>query len=68
MITEKYTSFDDINRDLKRLNLERKIALEELKAQRNYISEEIGHYSWVNWILKIGKKYGVMLLLRKVFK
>mgnify|MGYP000613273006 CR=1 FL=1 len=68
MITEKYTSFDDINRDLKRLNLERKIALEELKAQRNYISEEIGQYSWINWVLKIGKKYGVVLLLRKLFK
>lgn len=68
MDPKKYTSFREIDEDLKRLQLERQIAVEELKGIQHSITEELRPYHWVSWLVKLGQKYGILLLLRKVFK
>lgn len=63
-----YATIEDINTDLKRLKLERQIAWEEMKGIKHEVEEDLRPYNWVNTALSAGKKYGILYLVRKLFK
>ena len=63
-----YESFDEINRDLRKLSLEKQIALEELKVVKSSFGEMIKPTSIISSVLKIVSKYGFLMLIKKIFK
>lgn len=63
-----YNSFDEIDFELKRLNLERKIAWEEIKQSGNKVQENLTPCNWVMPILGGVKKFGIFFLLKKIFR
>jgi hypothetical protein len=65
---KQYQSFEDIETDLKRLNLERKIALEEMKLLKSEFQEDLKPANWLSTILNLAGKYGLYMLLKKFIK
>ncbi len=65
---KSYTNFESINLDLKRLKLERQIALEEIKGIKNNFQEDLQPYNWINTALSAAKKYGFYYLIKKILK
>ena len=63
-----YSSKDEIDEDLKRLNLERQIAWEEMKGLRYEVKEDLSSYNWLNTALSAVKKYGLLYMIRKLLK
>jgi hypothetical protein len=63
-----YKSFEEISRDLKLLSLERQIALEELKMVKNDFEESLKPLSMVKNIFTAFGKFGVLMLIKRVFK
>lgn len=63
-----YNNIEDINVELKRLNLQRQIAWEEMKGLRHEVKEDLSPYNWVNTALSAAKKYGVLYLIRKILR
>lgn len=63
-----YQNFEQIDYDLHRLNLERQIALEEIKGLKQNVKEDLSPYSWMSTILSAVKKYGILYLIRKVVR
>ena len=62
---ETYTSFKDINNDLKRFKLERDIAWEELKLIKSEYKEDLQPLNWVSTALKLTGKYSFIAIIRK---
>lgn len=65
---KQYKTFDEIEYDLKRLTLERQIALEELKGIKGEVKENLKPYNWLQTVIKYLTKYGSFLLLKKIVK
>ena len=63
-----YNSFKDIDNDLKKLNLERQIAWEELKLVKEEFKEDLQPINWVSSALKVVGKMGGFMLLKKIIK
>ena len=63
-----YNSFDEIDFELKRLNLERKIAWEEIKQAGNKVQDNLTPNNWIMPIYNGFKKFGIYFLLKKLFK
>ena len=63
-----YQNFEQIDYDLHRLNLERQIALEEIKGLKQDVKEDLSPYSWMSTILSAVKKYGILYLIRKIVR
>lgn len=63
-----YKNFEQIEYDLKRLNLERKIAMEEFKGLKHEVKQDLSPYSWLSTALSFVKKYGILYLIRKIFR
>ena len=63
-----YKNFEQIEHDLKCLNLERQIALEEIKGLKQEIKDDLSPYSWMSTVLSAVKKYGILYLIRKVVR
>lgn len=63
-----YQNFNEIEYDLQRLDLERKIALEELKGLKQEVKEDLSPYNWLSTSLSIVKKYGILYLIKKILK
>ncbi|MFX0556498.1 hypothetical protein ACOCEA_06850 [Maribacter sp. CXY002] len=63
-----YRNFEEVEYDLKKLDLERKIALEELKGLKEDVREDLSPISWVSTILSAVKKYGILYLIRKILR
>lgn len=64
---KQYTTFEDIEYDLKVLNLERQIAFEELKGVKGDLQEDFKPSHWLQTLLNIGVKIGSYKLLKKIF-
>ncbi|WP_411768067.1 hypothetical protein [Winogradskyella sp. A3E31] len=65
---KNYTSFEALKLDLEQLKLEQQIAWEELKLTKNEFSEQL---TLPNWFGAIGKgfvKYGLFMMLKRIFK
>ena len=63
-----YQSFEEINRDLRQLSLERQIALEELKMVKYDFEESLKPLSIVKTVLSAFGKFGTLMLIKKIFK
>lgn len=63
-----YQSFKDIEIDLQRLSLERKIALEEMKLLKTEFKEDLKPSNWVGTLLSIAGKYGLYRLVKRFLK
>jgi hypothetical protein len=63
-----YQSFEQIDNDLKRLSLERQIALEELKIVKNDFEESIRPIRMLRDAFNFLSKYGALLFIKKIFK
>lgn len=63
-----YQSYDEIAKELKRLDLERQIAYQELVSVKHDFEELTKPITWVSSLLKMGSKYGILLLVKKIFK
>ncbi|WP_299334147.1 hypothetical protein [uncultured Psychroserpens sp.] len=63
-----YTTFEEIEYDLKRLKLERQIAYEELKGIKGDIKEDLKPIHWMQTALKYVGKYGSYVLIKKIVK
>lgn len=60
-----YNNFDEIDTDLKRLDLQRKIAWEELKLVKHDFKDQFKPLSWVQSTLKFAGKYGIFMILKR---
>ncbi|TYA53803.1 DUF6327 family protein [Formosa maritima] len=65
---KQYQSFEDIETDLKRLSLERKIALEEMKLLKSEFQDNLKPSNWFSSVLSIAGKYGLYALLKKFLR
>ncbi len=63
-----YNSFKDIDNDLKKLDLERQIAWEELKLVKEEFKEDLQPLNWISSALKVVGKMGGFMLLKKIIK
>ncbi|MDC6389025.1 hypothetical protein PP182_10060 [Maribacter sp. PR1] len=63
-----YNNFEEIEYDLQRLDLERKIALEELKGLKQEVKEDLSPYNWLSTTISIVKKYGILYLIKKILR
>lgn len=63
-----YNSFEEIDYDLKRLKLERQIGFEQLKGVKGEFAESLKPMNWINSLLKIAGKFGIFILLKKLFR
>lgn len=65
---KRYDTVESIERELKILDLERKIAWEEIKAVKEEYKEDFRPYNWIQTGAKLFSKFGAMILFRKIFK
>jgi len=63
-----YNSFDEIDVELKRLSLKRKIDWEEIKYSGNIIKDNLTPYTGIAPIFNGVKKFGIYFLLKKIFR
>jgi hypothetical protein len=63
-----YESFEEIDRDIKKLDLERQIIVEELKLTKHQIKEDLAPLNWLDSIMKLFSKYGLSILLNRIFR
>ena len=62
-----YQSFNDIEQDLKRLKLERHIALEEMKLSKNKFKDNFSRKNWLNLVIDVAGKYGFYVLIKTLY-
>ena len=63
-----YNTEEDIELSLKRLNLERQIALEELKSVKGDFKESIQPANWLQSGIKFFSNYGMLMLVKKLIQ
>lgn len=63
-----YSDMQSVERDLKILDLERKIAWEEIKVVKEEYKEDFKPLNWIQYGLKLAGKFGAMVLLKKIIK
>lgn len=68
MKKKNFNSLEEINTELHFLSLQRDIQLEELKLTRHQLKEDLSPANWINTALSGVKKYGILMLLRKMIR
>lgn len=63
-----YTSFNQIDKDLKKISLEQQIAVEELKLVKSDVESTLKPLSILSSVFTFVSKYGILLLIKKIFK
>lgn len=63
-----YTSFAEIEKDLRKLELEREIAKEQLKIVKHNFEDFLKPVNWMTSVFKMISKYGILLLIKRIFK
>jgi hypothetical protein len=63
-----YETFEEIDNDLKKLKLERDIAVEELKIVKHNFDEFLKPINWLTTVFRMVSKYGFLLVIKKIFK
>lgn len=63
-----YESFDEIDRDLKKLSLEQQIAIEELKIVKSDVEHTLRPINILSSVFTYASRYGILLLIKKIFK
>jgi hypothetical protein len=67
-MTKSYQSFDEIDKELKKLSLESQIALEELKGVKSDFEQTLRPISILTSVFNFVSKYGILLLIKKIFR
>lgn len=67
-LMKKYKSFKEIELDLKQYSLEKEIALEELKIVKSDFENHLKPLNLLGSVAKFASKYGLLFLLKKMFK
>ena len=63
------SSFEDIENNLKILNLRRQIAVEELKIAKKSIAQDLNPMEWINPdLVKSTSKLGLLYIIKKFLK
>lgn len=65
---KNYKNFKEIELDLKKYSLERKIALEELKIVKSDFESQLKPLTIIGNIAKLTSKYGLLFFIKKIFK
>ena len=65
---KEFTNFEEIKQELKRLDLERQIAWEELKGLKEDVKEDLSPLSWVSTGISYIGKVGSLFFIKKIFK
>lgn len=65
---DTYKDIESIERDLEILDLERKIAFQQIKGLKEEYKEDLKPLSWMQSGLKIIGKLGGMMLVKKIIK
>lgn len=63
-----HDTLESIEKELKILDLERKIAWEEIKAVKEEYKEDFRPYNWIQTGVKLFSKFGAMILFKKIIK
>ena len=63
-----YSSFEEIDLNLKRLKLERQIGLEEMRGIKGDLSNDLKPMNWVTTAASFAGKYGIFMVLKKMFR
>tara|TARA_R110002126_G_scaffold77796_3_gene193954 strand:- start:20046 stop:20249 length:204 start_codon:yes stop_codon:yes gene_type:complete len=64
-----YTSFVDIENDLRKLALEKAIAKEELKiVKHNFEDFFLEPVNWMTSVFRVISKYGILFFIKRIFK
>lgn len=63
-----YENFNQIEKDLKRISLEKQIALEELKLVKSDFQDSLKPLNILSGFVKFASKYGALVLLKKIFR
>lgn len=63
-----YESLKEIELDLRKLNLERQIAVEELKIVKHDFEDSFKPLNLFGSVVRFASKYGLLLLIKKMFK
>ena len=63
-----YENIEQIDQDLRRLDLERQIAFEELKVVKYEYEEKLKPLNILGGALKLVGKYGFIMALKKMFR
>ena len=65
---QHYTTFKEVEYDLKRLNLQRKIAFEELKGIKHELQEDLTPPDWVEPAAKVAGGYALFAFIKHLLK
>ncbi|HNQ27870.1 MAG TPA: hypothetical protein PKL92_08130 [Aquaticitalea sp.] len=65
---KRYTSFEEIEYDLKRLSLDRQIGIEQLKSAKSEFADSLKPVHWIGTVSKYAWKYGLYVVLKKMLK
>jgi|UPI00036E64BA hypothetical protein len=65
---KSYRSFDEIDKELKKLSLESQIALEELKGVKSDFEQTLRPINLLTSAFQFVRKYGILLLIKKLFR
>ena len=63
-----YTSFEEIEEELKELDLKRQIAVEELKLTSHQVKEDLSVSAGTDFMMNILYKYGLSFLFKRLFR
>lgn len=63
-----YDNFEQIDLELKKLDLRRKIAFEELKLIKSDLKEDLQPFQWLQTFAKYTGRFGMMYFIRKIFR
>jgi len=63
-----YTSFVEIEKDLKKLSLEKAIAKEELKIVKHNFEDFLEPVNWLTSIFRVISKYGILFFIKRILK
>ena len=63
-----YKNAASVEDDLKILDLERKIAFEEIKLLKEDYKEDLKPINWLHSALKYASKFAGMMIFKKIFK
>lgn len=63
-----YTSYSELEKDIRMLQLEREIAVEELKVIKNSYEEKLKPINIALNVLKFTSKYGLLLYVKDFLK
>jgi len=64
----KYNNLEEVEYDLERLSLEKRIAYERFKGIKEDVKSDLSPYSWLTTVISAVKKYGMLYLIKKMIK